>query len=145
MSHRKSIRPQSWRPYSNNMQLHWTFQLTYKISIAANKTSVLLLYRRILVQYVYQVAIWSLLTIVILFAVATSIAGIFQCVPVDKAWKTKKPGHCYNLVDAWYSNAVFSIVTDILILCIPLHMVWALQVRRTEKLLLGAMFGLGGL
>jgi hypothetical protein len=91
----------------------------------------------------YRYAIFSLLTFVSLFALATSLAGVFQCIPVDKAWNKKKHGHCYNLVDAWYSNAVFSIVTDFLILCLPMHMIYNLQRDTREKLLLYAVFGLG--
>ena len=53
------------------------------------------------------------------------------------------PGHCYNLVNAWYSNAVFSIITDILILTLPMYMVYKLQREKREKLLLYAVFGLG--
>ncbi|KAH7313000.1 hypothetical protein BKA65DRAFT_558216 [Rhexocercosporidium sp. MPI-PUGE-AT-0058] len=124
--------------------LHWVFQITYKLSVALNKASILLLYLRIMPQRLYRIMIFSLLTIVGLFAIATTIAGIFQCIPVDKAWNKKKPGHCYNLVEAWYSNAVFSIVTDILILMLPMHMVYKLQRDMREKLLLYAVFGLGG-
>jgi len=94
-------------------------------------------------QKLYRVAIYSLLTLVGLFAFATIIAGVFQCVPVEKAWNKNKPGHCYNLVDAWYSNAVFSIITDIFILMFPMHMVYKLQRDQREKLLLYGVFGLG--
>jgi len=94
-------------------------------------------------QRFYRVAIYSLLILVGLFAFSTVIAGVFQCVPVDKAWNKGKKGHCYNLVDAWYSNAVFSIVTDFLILFLPMHMVYKLQRDKREKLLLYAVFGLG--
>jgi len=94
-------------------------------------------------QRMYRIAIFSLLTLVALFAVATTVAGVFQCIPVDKAWNKSKKGHCYNLVDAWYSNAVFSITTDFLILMLPMHMVYKLQRERGEKLLLYGVFGLG--
>lgn len=126
-------------------KLHYTFQLTYKITVALNKVSILLLYRRILQDRLYRLAIWTLLTVVSLFAFATCVAGVFQCLPIDKAWYKSKKGHCYNLVDAWYTNAVFSIVTDIVILLLPMHMVYKLQMDRRRKLLLYAMFGLGGL
>lgn len=83
------------------------------------------------------------MTIVGLFALATTIAGVFQCVPVQKAWAKTKKSHCYNLVDAWYSNAVFSIVTDFIILFLPLHMVYKLQKAKQEKILLYAVFSVG--
>lgn len=65
--------------------------------------------------------------------------------PVNKAWQKHIPGHCYNLVDAWYSNAVFSITTDILILLLPIHMVYKLQRAKREKLLLLCVFIMGSL
>jgi hypothetical protein len=83
------------------------------------------------------------LTLVSLFALATTIASVYQCVPIKKAWTKVKRGHCYNLVDAWYSNAVFSIVTDFIILFLPMHMVYKLQRTKQEKLLLYAVFGVG--
>ncbi|OBT52763.1 hypothetical protein VE04_07067 [Pseudogymnoascus sp. 24MN13] len=94
-------------------------------------------------QRFYRVSIYGLLAVVGLFAFSTVIAGIFQCIPVDKAWNKSKPGHCYNLVDAWYSNAIFSITTDFLILFLPMHMVYKLQRARWEKFLLYAVFGFG--
>ena len=94
-------------------------------------------------QKLYRISCYSLLIIVSLFAVATTIACIFQCVPVEKAWIKAKQGHCYNLVDAWYSNAVFSIVTDFLILFLPMHMVYKLQRAKQEKVLLYVVFGVG--
>jgi hypothetical protein len=111
--------------------------------VGFNKASILLLYLRIMPQRFYRVSIYGLLAVVGLFAFSTVIAGIFQCIPVDKAWNKSKPGHCYNLVDAWYSNAIFSITTDFLILFLPMHMVYKLQRARREKFLLYAVFGFG--
>jgi hypothetical protein len=48
-------------------------------------------------------------------------------------------------VAAWYTNAVFSIVTDFIILCVPMHMVYNLQRDKREKILLYFVFGMGGL
>ncbi|OCL07935.1 integral membrane protein, partial [Glonium stellatum] len=77
--------------------LHWTFQITYKLSVALNKASIILLFLRIMPQKSYRIFCWALLTIISLFAISTIIAGVFQCVPVDKAWHKKKPGYCYPL------------------------------------------------
>ncbi|KAH7384930.1 hypothetical protein BKA64DRAFT_759685 [Cadophora sp. MPI-SDFR-AT-0126] len=138
--HKKNLLP---RDLQICLILHWVFQITYKMAVAMNKASILLLYLRIMPQQLYRILIFTLLTVVGLFAIATTIAGVFQCIPVDKAWNKKKPGHCYNLVEAWYTNAVFSIVTDFLILMLPMHMVYKLQRDRREKLLLYGVFGLG--
>ncbi|RDW78310.1 hypothetical protein BP5796_06162 [Coleophoma crateriformis] len=123
--------------------LHWTFQITYKLTVAFNKVSILLLYLRIMPQRAYRMTIYGLLITVGLFSFSTSIAGILQCVPVAKAWQKNMPGYCYDLVKAWYANAIFSIITDIAILCLPMHMVYKLQRSRREKFLLYGIFGIG--
>ncbi|KAG9243770.1 hypothetical protein BJ878DRAFT_104747 [Calycina marina] len=123
--------------------LHWTFQITYKISVALNKISILLLYHRIMSQRIYRICTYILLSLVGLFAFTTSIAGVFQCIPIQKAWYKSVEGSCYNLEAAWYSNAVFSIVTDIFIIALPTYMVYNLQRDRREKVMLYAMFGMG--
>jgi hypothetical protein len=103
----------------------------------------LLLYLRIMPQRIYRITCWVLLTLVALFAFATTIAGVLQCIPVDKAWIKSRPGHCYSLTKAWYANAGFSIATDFIILFLPMHMVYNLQRPKQEKLLLYAIFGVG--
>jgi hypothetical protein len=93
----------------------------------------------------YRITCWTLLTLIALFAFATTIASVFQCVPVEKAWIKSKKGYCYNLTDAWYANAGFSITTDFIILFLPIHMIYNLQKAKQEKLLLYAIFGVGAL
>jgi hypothetical protein len=105
----------------------------------------LLLYLRIMPQRIYRTTCWMLLTLVGLFAFATTVAGIFQCIPVEKAWIKSKEGHCYSLTRAWYANAGFSIATDFIILFLPIHMVYNLQRAKHEKMLLYAVFGVGAL
>lgn len=124
--------------------LHWSFQITYKPTVALNKISILLLYLRIMPQRAYRMTVYILLALVSLFCLATTVAGVFQCVPVAKAWHKSMKGHCYNLKDAWYTNAVFSIVTDFVILFLPMHMVYKLQRDKREKVLLYFIFGIGG-
>lgn len=123
--------------------LHWTFQITYKITVGLNKTSMLLLYLRIMPQRISRITCWTLLTLIGLFAFATTVASIFQCIPVEKAWIKSKHGHCYSLTRAWYANAGFSIATDFIILFLPMHMVYNLHRAKREKILLYAVFGVG--
>ena len=145
---RKNISLLLWRKHELKflfpfLQLHWTFQITYKLSIALNKASILLLFIRIMPQRFYRLSCWALFILVSVFAVSTIIASVFQCVPVEKAWHKNKSGYCYPLVNAWYANAIFSIVTDCLILALPMWMVYQMQRDMREKVLLFMVFGLG--
>jgi hypothetical protein len=94
-------------------------------------------------QRIYRITCRALLTLVGLFAFATTVASIFQCIPVEKAWIKSKNGHCYSLTRAWYANAGFSIATDFIILFLPMHMIYNLHRAKQEKILLYAVFGVG--
>ncbi|KAJ5037941.1 uncharacterized protein L3040_006817 [Drepanopeziza brunnea f. sp. 'multigermtubi'] len=95
-------------------------------------------------QMPYRLVTYILLTILSLFAVATIIAGIFQCTPIHKAWNKTQSGNCYKLSTAWYANALFSVATDIAIVVLPMQMGYRLKTDRREKVLLFGLFGLGG-
>ena len=70
-------------------------------------------------------------------------AGIFQCHPVQRAWNLTVPGTCLNLRAVFIGNAVPNIVTDAIILCMPLYHVWKLHVRAAQKVALTGIFLLG--
>ncbi|KAK4454480.1 integral membrane protein, partial [Podospora aff. communis PSN243] len=119
-------------------------QVTYKAAINLVKCCILLLYLR-LFQVVrwFRIASWSLLAIVAIYCTASIAATIFQCTPVIRAFDKDTPGHCLDTAKFWFANAGFSIATDIIILLLPMPLVWKLEVPRTQKFALVAIFTVG--
>ncbi|KAK0620764.1 hypothetical protein B0T14DRAFT_430816 [Immersiella caudata] len=119
-------------------------QVTYKAAINLVKCCILLLYLR-LFQVVrwFRISCWALLAIVAIYCTASIAATIFQCQPVIRAFDKDTPGHCLDTAKFWFANAGFSIATDVIILLLPMPLVWKLEVPRTQKVALVAVFAVG--
>lgn len=79
------------------------------------------------------------------FHVAQMFHDIFVCVPVQKAYDPRLPGHCLPSGVGGSVTAIFNVVTDCYILILPLPFVWSLHMKLDRKLRLMALFGLGAL
>ncbi|KAI1769995.1 hypothetical protein F4818DRAFT_446722 [Hypoxylon cercidicola] len=120
------------------------FKVTYKTCINLTKASILLLYLRIFSNTKWlRWACRFMLTIVVLYCVASVTATIFQCTPITKAFDKSLKGTCIDNGQFWYANAGFSITTDVIILILPMPLVYALQVPRVQKAALIMVFALG--
>ena len=70
---------------------------------------------------------------------------LFICIPVQKDWDPKLPGHCLPSGVGGSVTAIFNVISDFYILILPLPLVWSLQIKLPLKLRLMALFGLGAL
>ena len=57
----------------------------------------------------------------------------------------KMPGHCVSKNEYFLGTAIPEVVTDFVILAMPLPYVWNLQMKLKQKILLSVVFILGGL
>lgn len=76
---------------------------------------------------------------------AIIFVSVFQCAPIARAWDTRIPGTCINLKASFIGNAVPNIITDILILSLPVRVVWGLHASITHRLSVIGIFLLGSL
>ena len=84
------------------------------------------------------------------FVIAYSIAGvlgtILQCVPPSVLLKSGESSRvCINFRALITAMAVVNIVTDVIILSLPIPLVWSLQVSKSRRWQLVINFSLGGL
>jgi hypothetical protein len=91
-----------------------------------------------------------LLLVVTAYALAATIATILQCSPVSRAWDKNSPsppgggGGCFNVTAFWYANAIYAVVTDLVLLAMPVRIIWSLTLRVTQKVAILLVFALGG-
>lgn len=72
------------------------------------------------------------------------MATVLQCAPVSRAWdRWNGNGTCFNLGVLWYSNAVYNIVTDFVIVLMVPPIILTLHLPLRQKLALIVVFGLG--
>ncbi|KAF1974048.1 hypothetical protein BU23DRAFT_638723 [Bimuria novae-zelandiae CBS 107.79] len=83
----------------------------------------------------------------VLWGVAFVGVAIFSCRPIHAFWdfslQALPTTYCVNN-RAWYlGQAVPNILTDILVLCMPIKQIWALKLGKKSKLALVFIFSLG--
>ena len=80
--------------------------------------------------------------IVITWGVAISLLGFMLCIPVRKIWEPQIQGWCLDLVPFYYGAQIPNIITDIVIVAMPLRIVLRLGLDKKLKVGLGIIFGL---
>ncbi|KAK7703726.1 hypothetical protein SLS57_010833 [Botryosphaeria dothidea] len=110
----------------------------------AVKFSLLALYRRLMTGLRAYIFLWWILVIFCaLTFIGSIISSLMSCSSFHN-WFT--PGQCgtprdikAQLTSLYYSFAV-DVLTDLLIMALPLRLIWNLQMPRAEKIGIGALF-----
>lgn len=120
-------------------------EVLYAWNLGWTKTGLLLMYYRIFngpVPYFRRLS-WIIGILVWVWVICITFLFIFICVPVQKLWYPHLPGHCIHQVGTWISNAISTILTDLVILLMPIPQILKLQFRKTQKAGLILTFSLG--
>lgn len=128
-------------------QLILSTEMFYTPAIAAVKISVLLLYRRIFPNPKFRAIFWSVGGFIVCYTVVQELTILFQCRPMAGAWDPKiyVRAKCIKLNLEWVNMASFNVLTDLVTLCLPLPLVWRLQIDKERKFQLLGVFLLGSL
>ena len=85
--------------------------------------------------------------LVIAYGMAGVLGTVFQCVPLGDLWKPPS-SHvpvCIRFGLLVIKMGIVNILTDIIILSLPIPLVWTLQVSKPRRWQLVIVFSLGGL
>ncbi|KAK4224303.1 hypothetical protein QBC38DRAFT_423809 [Podospora fimiseda] len=129
--------------FAESLELFYFGEATYYITVSLTKMSILFLYLRLIPSTKYQIINWSMMAFVALTGICCTIAGIFQCNPIPKAWHTHLPGSCFNQVALFLANAGLNIVQDLIIYVLPVKTLWHLQLPRKQRVALVIVFVIG--
>ncbi|RAK99551.1 uncharacterized protein BO80DRAFT_446522 [Aspergillus ibericus CBS 121593] len=89
--------------------------------------------------------IYILLGCLCVYYVIAEIIKIRMCDPVPGYWTLDPKASCLNQRAALIADSVISVVTDFIILILPLPLTWSLQMSRSKKLRVIGMLSAGGL
>lgn len=121
-------------------------EIFYSTATVFMKLSLLALYSRIFKLVSIKWPIRILAIAVVSWLVARYIAIILHCIPVAAYWDNSIKTATCGVNDRLFfmgTNTVNTIL-DICIFILPLHHIQKLQVQRNQKLVVSAMFTLGG-
>ena len=133
-------------------QIEYSFEILWAVSLCAIKISILLFYRRLFpranTSTKWCICYWALLALTVALCLISVFASAFQCTPYDYPWTFGNPNlkwHCIDFTALARFTSSGNVVTDVLILCLPIPIVWNLQLKRSKKFGLMGLFLLGGL
>ena len=108
------------------------------------KLSILLLYHHLFkIDRRFKLAVYALMAFNVAYCGACALAYLFSCRPESKTWNIALPGTCISLTLLDKVIGALNILTDFLILILPIPIVWGLSMTRSKKVGLSAVFGTG--
>ena len=109
------------------------------------KFSLLLFYQRLFPNMWLLRTSQAIGAFVLAWLISTTIVQINACTPVAYYWDRTLPGgHCLNYNIFYVITGAINIVTDAIVLCLPLPVVWGLKTSKSRKIGLTFVFALGG-
>jgi len=118
--------------------------MAYNLTLTFTKSSIIFLYLRIFVGPRIRMACFIVLGFVIAYGIELFVAGIFTCTPVQFFWdKTIPGGTCINEKAAWYANAGINMVSDFVIILLPMPAIKKLNMPRRQKIGLMLILAVG--
>ncbi|KAI4212359.1 MAG: hypothetical protein LQ351_004929 [Letrouitia transgressa] len=121
-----------------------TIGWTYAVAVVLGKLCILGIYLRLFQTKVYRAITWALCAIVLLISLVGGITGTFGCRPISFLWNPTIPGgHCINVKQFLKWMTFPNILTDIVILVLPVKIAWSLDLPRPQKVALTVTFSAG--
>ncbi|KAJ5406244.1 hypothetical protein N7465_007528 [Penicillium sp. CMV-2018d] len=116
----------------------------YCLAVLGFKVALLASYLRIagIIKPYRKIIIAAIVVCVVnqlIFAIIISVS----CIPVAKQWNASLKGSCIDVIPFYFALGGTSIVLDLIIIALPLPVLWKLQLRLKQKVLLGCLFALG--
>lgn len=132
------------QPITKLSQLIIPLQFLWVLSLSCTKISILCLYLRI---FPFRWVIWSsyaTILIILAWTIATILAGCFICQPFAFNWDKSIPhGSCGDQVTSFTVTGIINLITDVIVLLLPMQPLYQLQMATYKKVTLVSVFGLG--
>ncbi|EXF72997.1 integral membrane protein [Colletotrichum fioriniae PJ7] len=131
---------------SHFVKIFLAAQVMYASELLLIKLSIITLMQRIFSQSSswFRATSWVAVGLSCIWALYTALLGFVICQPVQSAWDiTVTKTGCGDYTVAFSAVAIFDIITDMVIVVLPIKVVSGLQMARTHKVALCVVFGAG--
>ncbi|CAI7661132.1 unnamed protein product [Penicillium glandicola] len=124
----------------------YIFTVLYNPALMATKTAILLLYRRLTkTTTFFHTATTACLVLVNLAGLVFTLLSIFQCRPISETFNINSDNKkCIDIVTLYLVSAPVNILTDLVILFLPMPLLTGVTLPPKQKMMLIATFALGG-
>lgn len=115
----------------------------YNISLTLTKVSILLQYQRFLHTPIMKNFRLGVLVLVILYGCTTVVTTLVICLPVGGLWDLSGTPRCLDREALWLAHAILNIVSDLVIIVLPIPFLLNLSLPRKQKYGLTSIFAVG--
>ncbi|CAG8974562.1 hypothetical protein HYALB_00004358 [Hymenoscyphus albidus] len=119
----------------------------YAMSVMCLKVAILLEWTRIFsphgISRRFSRICYTLLVINVCFYTASVIASALSCRPYKRIWDKLVPGTCINTMILDVTSSAINVLSNIIILLLPQHIIWRLQMTLKRKIGVALVFGVG--
>jgi hypothetical protein len=119
------------------------YELIYSTAISTIKFSVLVFYLRVFVNDTMRRYTKLALAFVATWSVGNLLQVFLICRPFRRTYDPTVPGTCGNQIASFIAIGAFNIISDVMILTLPLPTVWSLKMSTPAKLGLTGVFLIG--
>ncbi|KAF6837377.1 integral membrane protein [Colletotrichum musicola] len=120
-------------------------QVLYAASLGLVKLIITRMFQRIFFQHstTFRILSWMVMCLSVCWALYAALIFFVLCQPIQRAWDPSVPATCGNRVMAYSAVEILDIVTDVLIVGLPVKFLAQLQVRMAHKIALYCVFCAG--
>ncbi|KAH7216979.1 uncharacterized protein BKA55DRAFT_585241 [Fusarium redolens] len=133
----------SGQQISNFLRLFYFSTVVYNLALAVIKTIFLLQYYRVIPVRQYKKTYIASVVLVTCWSLSQIFLNTFMCVPIASFWDVTIKGTCILNKSSFYVGAAGNILTDILIMALPIPVLRSLKLGRRQKWILMSVFCLG--
>lgn len=117
---------------------------TYALTVTMVRISILILYRRVFDTPAFRKKVLIVAALCLTWFFLVLFLDIFQCHPFTDAFRTPRPSTCMSIQAFLWGMTASNLLLDLIMLCLPLSMVFKLDLPKSEKWILVSVFSLGG-
>ncbi|TDZ19055.1 Satratoxin biosynthesis SC1 cluster protein 4 [Colletotrichum orbiculare MAFF 240422] len=117
-------------------------EILYPMGLACARLSLVILYNRIFGLFTARYYLYGTMAFIMAWSVYATLPLILACKPVENFWTTHK--NCIDISRLYISIAVGSIVTDFMLMILPMPYAARLRMSWYKKMLLLMSFVFGG-
>ncbi|MCJ1446642.1 MAG: hypothetical protein MMC23_007148 [Stictis urceolatum] len=117
----------------------------YFLCMLPVKLSILSLYARLWTRGNFKIAIRAVIVICVAWFLGGIIPTLVRCSPIEQNWKKSPDGKCLNMFTLFRAVTISNLLTDFLVLMVPILAVRKLNLDKRAKLTLTALFMMGGI
>ncbi|KAI1394875.1 hypothetical protein F4819DRAFT_229438 [Hypoxylon fuscum] len=118
-------------------------QVFWAVTLGLCRISIIHLFTKIFVVNRFILIARATYVLIILWALAAIFSAFLICQPFEYNWNKTIDGTCGNSMVSWIVTGVLNMISDLIILIMPMPYLMGLELALPKRLVLTATFGIG--